>query len=172
MLNFFLVHVAAIEEVENCYECIVRSIPEYASQVRYLHSSGDIKQLKSVQRRTARWVCGSQCNPFNKHWSKSSDHCISHLKWPILHQRQNCFNICQVHNILNHKTAIPSSQYFSAVNRHPTNSSALDTSISSIGLYRYSIFINSAFLWNNIPTKILQIINVKLFQSALRHLLF
>ena len=154
------------------YKCIVRPMLEYASPVWYLHSSGDIKQLESVQRRAARWVCGSRWNPVNRHWSKSSDHCISHLGWPSLHQRRNYFTICQVHNILNQQTAIPSSQYFSTVNRHPSNPSALDTSISTIGPYRYSFFINSPFLWNNIPTKILQIKNVNLFRSALRRFLF
>jgi len=46
------------------------------------------------------------------------------------------------------------------------NPSALDISISTINPYHYSFFINSSFLWNNIPTNILQITNTKL--SALR----
>ena len=52
------------------YKYVVRPILEYASPVWYLHSSGDIKQLESVQRRAARWVCGSRWNPVNRHWSK------------------------------------------------------------------------------------------------------
>jgi len=46
------------------------------------------------------------------------------------------------------------------------NPSALDISISTINPYRYSLFINLPFLWNNIPTNLLQITNRKL--SALR----
>jgi len=46
------------------------------------------------------------------------------------------------------------------------NLSALDISVSTIDPYRYSFFINSPFLWNNIPTNILQITDHKL--SALR----
>lgn len=105
-----------------------------------------------MQCKTARWVCESWWNPVSKHWSKSSDHCINHLEWPSLHQRHNYFTICQVHSILNHQTAIPPSQYFSMVNRHPSNPSVLDTSIFTIGPCRYSFFINSPLLWNNIRT--------------------
>ena len=123
------------------YKCIVRPILEYASPVWYLHSSGDIKQLENVQRRAARWVCGSRWNPMHKQWSKSSDHCINQLKWPSLHLRQNYFTICQAHSILNHQSALPSSQFFSTVNRHPSKPFALDTSISTIGPYRYSFLL-------------------------------
>ena len=42
------------------------------------------------------------------------------------------------------------------------NPSALDISISTINPYCYSFFINSPFLWNNIPTNLLQITNRKL----------
>jgi len=44
----------------------------------------------------------------------------------------------------------------------PMNPSGLDISISTIYPYCYSFFINSAFLWNNIPTNLLQITNRKL----------
>ena len=100
---------------------------------------------------------------------KSSDHFINQLKWPSLHLRQNYFTIkfCQVHRILNHQSALPSSQFFSTVNRHPSNPLALDTSKSTIGPYRYSFFISSPFLWNNIPAKILQITDMTLFCVAL-----
>jgi len=50
------------------------------------------------------------------------------------------------------------------------NPSALDISISTINPYHYYFFINSPFLWNNIPTNLLQITNRKL--SALRFTAF
>ena len=132
--------------------------------------AGDIKQLESVQRRAARWVCGSHWNPACKQWSRSSDCCLDQLEWPLLHQRQNYFTICQVHKILHHQSAI-SSRYFSAVNRH-SNPSAIDTSIPTINAYQFSFFINSPFLWNNVPYNILQITDPKLFCVALRCFLF
>jgi len=108
----------------------------------YLNSSGDIKQLESVQCRAARWFCGSRWNPVNKKWSKSSNCCVNQLDRPLLHQRQTYFSICQVYNILHHLLAVSFTQYFSADNRH-SNPSALDTSISTINPYRFSFFINS-----------------------------
>ena len=68
--------------------------------------------------------CGSRWNPINRQWSKSSDCCLNQLEWPLLHQRQIYFTICQVHNIIHHLSAIPFTQYFSADNRH-SNPSAL-----------------------------------------------
>ena len=128
------------------------------------------KQLEKVQYRAARWVCGSSWNPACKQWSRSSDCCLDQLEWPSLHQRQNYFTICQVHNILHHQSAT-SSRYFSAVNRH-SNPLAIDTSISTINAYRFSFFINSPFFWNSVPSNILQITDPKLFRVALRHFLF
>ena len=60
------------------------------------------------------------------------------------------YAICQVHSILNHQTAIPSSHsiFLWLTDIHQ----ALHTSISTISLYRYSFFINSPFLWNNVHT--------------------
>ena len=71
--------------------------------------------------------------------------------------QQEYFTICQLHDIMPHRSAIPFLQYFSSENRHP---SAVDTSISAINPYRYSFFVNSPFLWNNLPASILQITNM------------
>ena len=57
-------------------------------------------------------------------------------------------------------------------NRHScSNAFLIDTSISSINPYHYSFFINSPFLWNSVPARILQISHAKLFRSALRRFL-
>ena len=89
------------------YTCIVHPLLEYASPVWYLYSTGDINQLEAVQRRAARWVCGSRWNATEKCWSKSSDSCLDQLKWPSLHDRQKYFMICQLHSIFNNYSAIP-----------------------------------------------------------------
>ena len=54
------------------YRCIVRPLLEYASPVWYLYSPGDIKKLEAVQRRAARWVCGSR-------WNATRQCCLGHL---------------------------------------------------------------------------------------------
>ena len=154
------------------YICIVRPLLEYASPVWYLYSTGDIKQLEAVQRRAARWVCGSRWNATQKCWSRSSDSCLDQLKWPSLHDRQKYFMICQLHSIFNNYSAIPFKKHFTMSNRHScANPFSIDISMSTINPYRYSFFINSPFLWNTIPSKILQISHTKLFRSALRRFL-
>ena len=62
------------------YRCIVRPLLEYASSVWYLYSPGDIKKLEAVQRRAARWVCGSRWNATRQCWSRTSDSCLDQLK--------------------------------------------------------------------------------------------
>ena len=126
-----------------------------------------------TQRQAARWVCGSRWNTTHKRWSKPSDSCLDQLNWPSLHNRQKYFTLCQLHNIFNNHSAIPFNEHFSRTNRHSsTNPFLIDLSTSSINAYRYSFFINSPFLWNTIPMKILQISHTKLFRSALRRLIF
>ena len=154
------------------YRCIVRPLLEYASPVWYLYSPGDIKKLEAVQRRAARWVCGSRWNATRKCWSRTSDSCLDQLKWPTLHNRQKYFTICQLHDIFNNYSTIPFKEHFSMSNRHScSNTFLIDTSISTINPYRYSFFINAPFLWNSIPARILQICQTKLFRSALRRFL-
>ena len=115
------------------YRCIVRPLLEYASPVWFLYSPGDIKKLEVVQRRAARWVCGSRWNITRKCWSRSSDSCLDQLKWPSLHSRQKYFSICQLHSIFNNYSAIPFKEHFSMTNRHScSNAFLIDTSISTI----------------------------------------
>ena len=146
------------------YRCVIHPLLEYALLVWYLYSSGDIKQLEAVQCRAARWVCGSCWNSTRKCWSKSSDSCLDQLKWPSLHDRQKYFAICYLHSIFNNYSAIPFNRHFSRSNRHScANPLLIDTSTSSINPYRYSFFINSPFLWNTVPARILQISHTELF---------
>ena len=97
------------------YNCLVRPLLEYASPVWYLHTARDIDRLEAIQRRAARWVCGSRWNPHSHNWSKSSTSCLQDLRWPALHTRQSYFTITQVHDIymtefLSHSTHISSFQ--------------------------------------------------------------
>ena len=89
------------------YNCLVRPLLEYASPVWYLHTARDIDRLEAIQRRAARWVCGSRWNPHSHNWSKSSTSCLQDLRWPALHTRQSYFTITQVHDILHDRVSIP-----------------------------------------------------------------
>lgn len=139
------------------YKCVVHPILEYTSPVWYLHSPGDIKQLESVQRRAARWACGSRWNPICNHWSRSSDYCIRKSTEVAFITSET--NLLHYLSTTQHLESIANLkfQYFSSVNRHSTNPSAIDISTSTINPYRYSFFISSPFLWNSIPANILWI---------------
>ena len=155
------------------YNCLIRPLLEYASPVWYLHSTKDIDKLEAIQRRAARWVCGSRWNPHTHNWTKSSASCLQNLNWPSLHTRRSYFAITQVHDILHKKVSIPFDSHFkfrdNNTRSHPLS---LVASSSSINAYRYSFFINSPFLWNSIPFEILQIAKSVSFRLALRRFLF
>ena len=66
------------------YNCLVRPLLEYVSPVWYLHTARDIDRLEAIQRRAARWVCGSRWNPHSHNWSKSRDPPIMLIILPIM----------------------------------------------------------------------------------------
>ena len=80
------------------------------------------------------------------------------LKWPSIHQRHTYFSICQVHDIFHNRNFISSSDHFQLSNAstrsHPLTIQPVS---SSINCYHYSFFVNSLFLWNTIPYRILRI---------------
>ena len=155
------------------YKAIVRPILEYASPVWCLHSEKDVSHLESIQRRAARWVCGSRWNPVSRNWSKSSDSCLQELHLSPLHTRRAYFSLSLAHDILHKRVAIPFSQYFqfstTTTRSHPMT---LCVPSSTINPRRYSFFVNTPFLWNSIPLRILQLPDAAAFWSALCHFLF
>ena len=71
-----------------------------------------MSQLESIQRRAARWVCGSRWISVNRSWTKSSDSCLQELHWSPLHTRRSYFSISLTHDILHNRVAIQFSRYF------------------------------------------------------------
>ena len=140
------------------------------ADISFLHTTKNMNSLEHVQRRAARWASGSRWNPCSYSWSKSSDECITELKWPSIHQSHVYFSICQVHDILHYHNFVNHFQLSNAPTR--SNPLSIQPIQSSINSYRYSFFINSPFLWNSIPYAILRIKQSGLFRLALRRYLF
>ena len=50
-----------------------------------------ISTLECVQHQAANWAAGSRWDPSSYCRSKSSDDCLTELKWPSTHQRHIYF---------------------------------------------------------------------------------
>ena len=98
---------------------------------------------------------------------------LLHLHWPTLHTRRSYFSTSLTHDILHNRVAIPFSKYFqfstTVTRSHPMS---LFIPSSTINSRRFSFFINSPFLWNTIPHRILKLTNPVAFRTALRRFLF
>ena len=129
--------------------------------------------LERIQRRAACWSCGSRWNPITLFWSKSSKVCLRELLWPTLQLCRQYFSILTLYDIL-HKRYPLNFGHCCTLSRTSTrtHSLALVSTQSSINAYRYSFFVNIAFLWNSIPFNILSLESVKEFRHSLRSHLF
>ena len=120
-------------------QCIVWPAMEYAWPVWFLHTAKNINSPDHVQHWAARWASGSRWNLCSYSWTKSSDECITELKWPSIHQHHLYFSISQVHDILHHHNFVNHFQLSSASTRsHPLSIQPVQSSINS---YRYSFLL-------------------------------
>ena len=131
------------------YKCLVRPLLEYACQVWSPHTARDISGLESVQRRAARWACGSQWDPISRKWSKSSDDCLNSLRWPSLTDRRSYLSVSTLYDILNNRTSLNFHDYYrcntSCTRAHELSIVPL---LSSINSHRYSFFVNTVTLYH------------------------
>ena len=148
---------------KTAYKAIVRPILEYASSVWYLHNTKEVSQLELVKRRATCRVCGSRWNSVSHNWTKLSDTCLQELNWLPLQTRRSFFSISLAHDILYNRVTIP----FPRLNFLPPSLDLTCIPSSTINPYRYSFFINTPFLWNITPLRILQLSNVKVFRATL-----
>ena len=91
---------ATTEAKSMAYKYLVCRCPllEYACMVWNPHTVSD---KTSVQRRAARWACGSRWSPVQRQWSNSSDVCLQELHWPTLSSRRNYLSVSMMYDILN-----------------------------------------------------------------------
>ena len=102
------------------YKAIVRPLLEYACVVWFPHAVKDVNLLEAVQRRAARWVCGSRWNQTMHSWSIPHDVCYRKLCLPSLSARRDYLSVCALQDI-RHAGSIKSSNYCT-YNTIPTRS--------------------------------------------------
>ena len=143
----------------------------YGCTVWSPHTTKNINLLESVQRRAARWI-KSRYDSTLYRWSKNTDDCLKELKWPTLASRRQYQSVIMVHSITHKQTPINSCHRFD-LNTNSTRSHplTLQTRSTSIYAFRYSLYVNTPFVWNSIPYEILSLPS-HLFRSRLRCYLF
>ena len=103
-------------------------------------------------------------------WNKSYEDCCNELNWVTLERRRDILTCCQVYKIVNNLDCIRFQHYFSfskTITR--SHSLSLVCNHSRINSFRYSFFIRSAFLWNSLPSDLVQSISYNSFKLKLKH---
>ena len=159
---------ATTEAKSVTYRRLVRPLLEYACTVWNPHTVSDRAVLESVQRRAARWVCGSRWSPVRKHWSKSSDVCLQELRWPTLSSRRHYLSVSMMYDILHGRYDSLTITDYCSFNTSCTRAHNLTfvPPQSTINSHRFSFFVNTVFLWNTLPLDILTLSTPK-FRRAL-----
>ena len=88
------------------YKAIIQPTLEYAAVVWNPHNLGDIQLLESLQKRAARWICGSRWSPSTSSWTISSNDCCSQLHLPSLQSRQSFLLVSFLNDIYHQQTSI------------------------------------------------------------------
>ena len=148
------------------YKAIVRPLMEYACVVWSPHTAKDVNLLEAVQRRAARWACGSRWDPSTCSWSLSHDTCYQKLHLPALCTRRDYLSVCTFQDI-RHNGSVPFLNYCT-YNTLPTRSHYLSVipPLSTINARRYSYFVRVCFIWNQVPLDVLKIENRTSFRHA------
>ena len=102
---------------------------------------------------SALGACGSRWSPVQKQWSKSSDVCLQELHWPTLSSRRNYLSVTMMYDILHGQYDSLKLSDYCKFNTSCTraHSMILVPPQSTINSYRFSFFVNTAFLWNTVP---------------------
>ena len=159
---------AAGEAKSMAYKSLVRPILEYACTVWSPHTAADKSTLESVQRRAARWVCGSRWMPSRGCWNKSSDACLQELHWPSLLMRRSYLSVAMMYDILHSRYDSLKLSDYCVFNSSCTRANPLSLvpRQSTINSFRYSFFVNTVFLWNTIPYTVLTLKASKFRQAV------
>ena len=157
----------SLKAKKRAYLALVQPHLEFSVPVWSPHLKKDISALEKVQKRAARWMC-AHWNNQNFSWSKSYEECLNELHWTTLSQRRDILTCCQVYKIVNHLDCIPFQHYFSfSLCKSRSHNLKLSCNHSRINSFRHSFSIHSPFLWNPLPSDIVNSQSLKLFKSRI-----
>ena len=153
---------------KRAYMALVRPHLEYCSPVwsPYQHKLNEA--LEKVQKRAARWVCGSRWDRERYQWSKSYSDCCEELNWLTLENRRKLLSACQTYKIIHSLDCIPFSDYFKF--KPPplrSHTYSLLVSQSRVNAFRFSYFVHAPHLWNHLPHEIVNSLSLISFKISL-----
>ena len=166
-------HHATKSAKSRAFSALVRPHLEYSAPVWSPHTKTAISKLENVQKRAARWI-EAKWSTSDHCWNRSYVDCRHSLSWLTLENRRRLLTCCQTFKIFNHLDCINLNEHYTLSPCKMTRShdQSLLCKQARVNCYRYSFFINSCFLWNELPSEIVNCTSHTLFKSALRrHLL-
>ena len=117
------------------------------------------------------WIVRSHWDSETLKWTKSSKDCVSDLNWPSLSTRRIFLTSLFLFNVI-HGQVISKLKDHLLPQSDITRSHKLSfrTISSTINSYRYSLLVNGIFLWNKIPSHVVEAGNfISKFKQALLH---
>ena len=85
---------------KKAYTALVCPLLEYAAPAWSPHLHRDIDMLEKVQKRAARWVCGTSWDTQHQRWFHSYSDLCHKLKWISLHNRRTLLCHYQTYKIV------------------------------------------------------------------------
>ena len=113
----------SMDAKKKVYTALVRPLLEYAAPTWSPHLHRDIDMLEKVQKRAARWVCGTSWDTQHQRWFHSYSDLCHRLKWTSLHNRHTLLCHYQTYKIVHGLDCIKFDNYFAfkgrALRHHP-----------------------------------------------------
>jgi hypothetical protein len=144
------------------YHTLVRPVLEYASGVWSPHQHHLIHSIEMVQRRAARYVCGTYGR------TESVTSMLSELKWETLEQRRTKAIATTGYKIVNNLVAIPSTQLIPAHQSTRGNPLKFRQISTRTNYYKYSFFPTLITTWNSLPPDLALSKNLDSFKDGLQ----
>ena len=145
------------------YKSLVRAGLDYASVIWDPHTEKEIKQLETVQRRAARFVCSDYRR------DSSVTNMLSELQWESLQQRRRTARLVLFHKVVGGEVQVPHSHILQTnTNRTRAGARGLYQNIAaSTETYRQSFFPKTLKEWNLLPKEYTDATDIASFKQSI-----